>query len=213
MGLTTTFILGVLVFIGINTFVYSRGKSGLIESSSAKKAEAILVLGAYTYQDMVSPILRDRLLRGLELYQQGLAPKILVSGDHGRDDYDEVNAMRLFLQERGVPPEDIFMDHAGFSTYDSMIRARDIFQVKKLLVVTQEFHLVRAIYIARSLGLQAEGVTSDLSTYPALGSLQRRELLARIKAFGEVTINRSPTYGGTPHPITGDGTSTHDLRD
>jgi SanA protein len=203
---------GAALFLGINAWVYSKGKAGVVDISTATKADAILVLGAYTYESgMVSPILRDRLLVALELYQKELAPKILVSGDHGENDYDEVNAMRRFLEERGVPAEDIFMDHAGFDTYNSLIRARDIFEVQSLLIVTQEFHLTRAIYIGRALGLRCEGVTSDLAVYPSLDYLKKRELLARIKAFGEVLWGQEPVFGGETHPISGDGTVTHDL--
>ena len=211
MALLVTLGVGALTFVGINLRVAQVGKKAIVKPDQAPQAQAILVLGAYVYEGGdVSGILRDRLLAGLELYRQGLAPKILVSGDHGQDDYDEVNAMRKFLEQRGVPSEDIFMDHAGFDTYDSMIRARDVFEVKSVVVVTQEFHLVRALYIARSLGLEASGVCSDLSRYPSEGYLRQRELLARIKAFLEVNVERQPVYGGTPIPITGDGRLTHD---
>ncbi|MCA9775582.1 MAG: YdcF family protein [Candidatus Eremiobacteraeota bacterium] len=208
-----TVLIAVLLFIGINLWVRSKGRAGLTTEENVGQADAILVLGAYTYESgFVSPILRDRLVKALELYEKGVAPKFLVSGDHGRDDYDEVNAMRRFLEDKGVPPEDIFMDHAGFDTYDSMIRARDVFEAKKVVVVTQTFHLIRAVYIARALGLEAEGVPSDLSRYPSLSYLEKRELLARVKAFLEVNTRRAPKYGGKPHPISGDGTSTHDQR-
>ena len=204
-------MLGVFFFIFLNLWVYCRGRAKIVAAEEVATAEAILVLGAQVYESgQVSPILRDRLSMGLQLYQLGVAPKLLVSGDHGREDYDEVNAMRRFLEKKGVPARDIFMDHAGFDTYDSMIRARDVFQVKKVVVVTQYFHLVRALYIARALRLECQGVSSDLSRYSAQTYFQGRELLARIKAFLEVTFGRSPKFGGEPHPITGDGTSTHD---
>ena len=210
-----TFILfltiGVLLFLGVNLWVYRCGESGIVSPEEVPKEDAILVLGAYTYESgRVSPILRDRLLAALELYEAKRAPKFLVSGDHGQDDYDEVNAMRRFLEDRGVPAEDIFLDHAGFDTYDSMIRARDVFEVEKVLVVTQTFHLRRAVYVGRALGLDCHGVPSDLANYPSLGYLQKREWAARIKAFLEVNIRRSPKYGGSTHSISGDGTSTHD---
>lgn len=213
MAFLATVFLAVVFFVAVNLWVRSKGMAGLTTEDKVGKADAILVLGAYTYESgFVSPILRDRLLKALELYEKGVAPKFLVSGDHGQDDYDEVNAMRRFLEDRGVPPEDIFMDHAGFDTYDSMIRARDVFEAEKVVVVTQTFHLIRAVYIARALGLDAEGVPSDLSRYRSLGYLEKRELLARVKAFLEVNIRRAPKYGGDPHPVSGDGTSTHDQR-
>lgn len=195
----------------INLFVYQSGKAWIVSPERAPKTQAIMVLGAYAHQSgKPSRILKDRLQRGLELYQKGVAPKILVTGDHGQIDYDEVNAMRAFLEEQGVPPEDIFMDHAGFDTYDSMSRAQSVFEVETLLIVTQEFHLIRALYIARALGLEAHGVTSDLSVYQSESYLQRRELLARIKAFLDVNSARDPIFGGPAIPITGDGRKSHD---
>ena len=114
--------------------------------------DCILILGAGVRDDG-SPtlMLADRLDQGLALYQQGAAPKIIVSGDHGSSGYDEVNTMKAYLVERGIPSEDVFMDHAGFSTYDSLYRARDIFQAQKLIIVTQKYHLYRALYIADCL--------------------------------------------------------------
>ncbi len=211
LALLATLGLGLVTFVGVNVHVHRVGRAAIVSPDKTPEAQAILVLGAYVYEGgAVSGVLRDRLLMGLQLYQQGVAPKIIVSGDHGQRDYDEVNAMREFLEQRGVPPEDVFLDHAGFDTYDSMIRARDVFLVDSLVVVTQEFHLIRALYIARSLGLNAVGVASDLSVYPSESYLRKRELLARIKAFLEVNLERQPVYGGAPIPIRGDGRQTHD---
>ena len=208
LGLVATGLIGV---VGVNLYVKARGGARIVASSQAPRAEAALILGAFVHEDgQVSGILRDRLMQGLQLYRQGLVPKLLVSGDHGRPEYDEVNAMRIFLEERGVAPEDIFMDHAGFDTYDSMARARDVFAVKSVLVVTQDFHLSRAVYIARALGLEAHGVSSDLSRYPSEPYLRTREVAARVKAFLEVNTKRKPVYLGEVIPISGDGRETHD---
>ncbi len=97
------------------------------------------------------PMLRDRLLTGIELYKNGAAKKIIMSGDHGSSDYDEVNIMRRFALENGVREEDIFMDHAGFSTYDSIYRAKNIFEAENIITVSQKYHLYRALYIASVL--------------------------------------------------------------
>ena len=208
LGLVATGLIGV---VGVNLYVKARGGARIVASSQAPRAEAALILGAFVHEDgQVSGILRDRLMQGLQLYRQGLVPKLLVSGDHGRPEYDEVNAMRIFLEERGVAPEDIFMDHAGFDTYDSMARARDVFAVKSVLVVTQDFHLSRAVYIARALGLEAHGVSSDLSRFPSEPYLRTREVAARVKAFLEVNTKRKPVYLGEVIPISGDGRATHD---
>ena len=110
-------------------------------------------------------MLHDRLMRGVELYDVGAAPKLLMSGDHGHEEYDEVAAMKQFAIDAGIPSEDVFMDHAGFSTYESIYRAKEIYQADKILIVTQEYHLYRALYIADQLGVEAYGVSSDYHTY------------------------------------------------
>lgn len=179
----------VVVMLFIDDYVARSGSRYIISPADAPKADAIIVLGAKVAPDGTpSEILADRLDIGLELYKANRAQKIIVSGDHGRTNYDEVNAMRKYLQAKGAPREDIFMDHAGFDTYDSMYRARDIFLVKKAIVVTQEFHLVRALYIARKLGIEAYSVTSDIHFYPELKYLQVRELGSRFKAFLQADI-------------------------
>lgn len=205
-------VLVLVALVGINLWIYHRGNQLIVDVESARPAQAALVLGAYVFPDGgVSGILRDRLETALELYRSKKVQKILVSGDHGAEDYDEVNAMRRFLERRGVPPGDIFMDHAGFDTYDSLFRARDVFQAHSVVVVTQDFHLPRAMYIASCLKLQAEGVRSDLSRYPSENYLRFRETGARIKAFADLLLARKPVFLGPLIPITGDGRRTHDL--
>jgi len=148
--------------------------------------------------------LRDRLDHGYELYALGKAKKILVSGDHGQKDYDEVNAMKDYLMEKGVPREDIFMDHAGFNTYDSMYRAKEIFGVESLLICTQDFHIARSVYIARSLGIDAYGYPcDDNGINTRLNKL--RESFARVKAVADIFVKRKPKYLGDAIPISGDG--------
>lgn len=177
------------------------------------EADAILALGAYVFPDgTVSFMLYDRLNEAYELYENGKAGKILVSGDHGRKNYDEVNTMKKYLLDKNVPAEDVFMDHAGFSTYESIYRARDIFQVKKVIIVTQEYHLKRAIFIARELGLDAYGVASDRHDYGEVMKICRsREVLARNKDFFLAKFLKSqPTFLGETIPVTGDGRDTDD---
>jgi vancomycin permeability regulator SanA len=130
LGFLAVFIITMVLFV--NYYVQEVGGKYITAAKSVPKADAILVLGARVYANgNVSLMLNDRLTTGYELYKKGKAKKIIVSGDHGRKDYDEVNTMKSFLMEKGVPSEDIFMDHAGFSTYESLYRARDIFQVKR----------------------------------------------------------------------------------
>ena len=176
--------------------------------SDIPACDAVMVLGALVYNSSGRPsaLLRDRLDYGYELYAQGKAKKILVSGDHGRKDYDEVNIMMQYLLDKGVPREDIFMDHAGFNTYDSMYRAKAIFCIESLLISTQEFHINRSVYIARRLGIDAYGY--PCADRARMRWLNAREKLARVKAFWDTTIKRKPKYLGDTIPISGDGIAT-----
>lgn len=206
-------ILISVIVLSVNFYVWQEGQKYIIKPDSVPEVDAILILGARVYSDgNVSLMLSDRLTTGYELFQKGKAPKIIVSGDHGRKEYDEVNTMKSFLKEKDVPPEDIFMDHAGFSTYESLYRARDIFQVKKVIIVTQKFHLTRALFIARELGLQAYGVAADKHIYHyVMLRSELREMVARNKDFMTAKIIKPlPKYLGEVIPVTGDGRVTDD---
>ena len=205
--------LGLALLLIINALVFFPGRSLITTAAAAEPAQVALVLGAGVGADgRPTPMLRDRLETALELYRAGKVQKLLLSGDHSRPDYDEVNAMRRYLEERGVPPEDLFLDHAGFDTYDSMYRAAAVFQVEDVIVVTQEFHLPRALWIATRLGLDAQGVAADRFRYGVERVYAAREFAARVKAFGEVAVRRRPVFLGPVIPISGDGRATHDER-
>ena len=209
-------IIGVsmmIIVLAVNGFVKSSTKNQILEEgewSSLDDVDCILVLGAGVWGDRPSPMLEDRLLEGIKLYKNNVSPKIMMTGDHGTKEYDEVNVMKAFAIENGVPSGDIFMDHAGFSTYESIYRARDVFAAKKIIIVTQEYHLYRALYIANELGIEAYGVPSDPRQY--VGALYRelREILARNKDFIQCIFKPKPTYLGEVIPIFGDGNLTND---
>ena len=207
-------ILGLCLLFGIDFYVRSSTKDRIISpenASSVSDADCILVLGAGIRTDgSPSPMLQDRLNTGIALYQNGAAPKLLMSGDHGREDYNEVQTMKDITLEQGVPSEDVFMDHAGFSTYDSLYRARDVFQARKVIIVTQKYHLYRALYIARSLGLDAWGVSADTRRYRGQSQRDFREILARDKDFFVSVFKPLPKYLGDVIPITGNGDLTND---
>ena len=173
-------------------------------------ADCILVLGARVWKNgQPSHILEDRIITGIDLYRAGIAPALLMSGDHGTRGYDEVKAMKQYALEKNVPADCVFTDHAGFSTYDSCYRARDIFCAKKVVIVTQQYHLYRSVYIARCLGLEAYGVASDRRFIYGEKCRQVREFFARIKAVGAILIKARPRYLGEQIPIqTASGSAT-----
>ncbi|MBR4016465.1 MAG: YdcF family protein [Oscillospiraceae bacterium] len=205
------FIIAIVAF-SINGHVVLSTKKQIISPSeaAAKNADCVLILGCGILSSgQPSAMLSDRLAQGVALYKDGAAPKLLMSGDHGQKDYDEVNVMKNYALGQGVPSEDVFMDHAGFSTYESIYRAKSIFQAKKVIIVTQKYHLHRALYIANALGLEAYGVASDPRAYAGQTYRDVREILARNKDFFASIIKPAPTYGGNPIPVYGDGNLTN----
>ncbi len=188
-----------------------RSTKDRIDTQITQHYDCIIILGAGVRADgSMSDMLRDRMDTGIGLYFDGVADKIIVSGDHGREEYDEVNTMKAYAVECGVESSDVFMDHAGFSTYESLVRAREIFGVNSAVVVTQKYHLYRALYIADYVGIEAVGVSADLHTYRGQAVRDARELLARFNDRIRAYTRPAPKYLGDPIPITGDGDITND---
>ena len=213
MILAIIVVILALIILTINLYVKETTKKQIINNSDYTKLEnidCIIVLGAGIWGDKPSPMLEDRLLEAIKLYNNKVSPKIIMSGDHGRKEYDEVNIMKNFAIENGVPSEDIFMDHAGFSTYESIYRAKEVFEAKKVVIVTQKYHLYRALYIANQLGVEAYGVNSDPRRYVGEAYRELREILARNKDFINCIIKPEPTYLGESIPVSGDGNITND---
>lgn len=213
IGMRVILLIVFVALLGINFFVIAKTKNKILTEEQAKELEdvdCILILGAGIWGENPSPMLEDRLLQGIALYQNGVSNKIIMSGDHGKENYDEVNVMKRFAIEKDVKSEDIFMDHAGFSTYESMYRAKDIFKAKKILIVTQKYHIYRAIYVAEQLGLEAYGVNSDPRTYAGQAMRDLREILARDKDWLKCIIKPKPTYLGDTIPVSGNGDITND---
>ena len=207
--------LVVLMIGGINWYVCHVSSSAIENKiDNFKGYDVAMVLGAKVFPDgRLSDMMKDRADKALELYKAGLVKKILVSGDHGTDHYDETNTIRNYLLGKGIPREDVFMDHAGFTTFNSMYRARDVFKVKKMIVISQKFHLYRALYLADHLGLEVKGLEADQHNYNRWGlfELNVREVVACCKAVWQVDIaNSKPRFLGTVIPIKGDGRMTED---
>ena len=207
----------LLCFIGvgaINIYMLSSVSDLIVSPENAAKlddVDCVLVLGCLVKKDGTpSDMLADRIETGISLYELGVSDKLLMSGDHGQKEYNEVGTMKDYAIAADVPSEDIFMDHAGFSTYESVYRAKEIFGAKKIVIVTQEYHLTRALYIAKSLGIEAYGVSADVRTYSGQLARDGREMLARAKDFAYTVFKPSPTYLGDPVNIHGNGNVTND---
>ena len=213
IGIIFLIICTFIAIFDISLYVRLSTKGQILtesEYSSLSNVDCIIILGAGIWGDKPSPMLEDRLLEGIKLYQNGVSDKIIMSGDHGRKEYDEVNIMKNYAIEKGITSENIFMDHAGFSTYESIYRAKDVFQAKKVVIVTQKYHLYRALYIANSLGLEAYGVGSDPRQYVGATNREIREILARDKDFIKCIFKPEPTYLGDTIPVSGNGDITND---
>ncbi len=206
-------LTGTALLLLPNAYMVRTTQSNIIpaeEAADHAEWDCAIVLGAGVRNGKPTPMLRDRLLTAIALYQNGAVGKLLMSGDHGTEDYNEVGIMKAFAMEHGVPDSDIFMDHAGFSTYETMYRANEIFEARRVIVVTQTYHLYRALYDAERLGLEAVGVSADLEAYRGQTARDLREILARDKDFLWCLFRPEPTYLGDKIPVNGDGSLTND---
>ena len=211
--LIISLVLFFISFISINLSVLNTGNQYIVENiEEIKSAEVAIILGALVFDDRLSHIVIDRTETAIELYNNQKVLKILVSGDHGRKNYDEVNAIKDYLLEKGVPSEDIFLDHAGFNTYDSMYRAQYIFGINSAIISTQKFHLPRALYIAKELGIDAYGLPADKRLYGKETYNNTRESFARIKAWFNIKFQSLPKFLGEKIPITGDSQKSWDIK-
>ena len=203
--LTWGFGLLIVFVIAANVTIHQETKAYIYNGvASVPNAEVALIPGAaILINGGLSPIFLDRVNTAIKLYEAKKVKKILVSGDNSTLSYNEVNPVRKYLLSKGIPDEDIFLDHAGFDTYSSMYRARDVFGVTSLLITTQSFHLPRAVFIARSLGMRAYGVNADVGHM--LLKNYAREMLANEKAVLDLAGQRIPKYLGDKIPIMGDG--------
>jgi len=209
------FALLVLLIIFCNYEVIHTAKPLICKTmDEVPNSQAALVLGAKVFKNgYLANMTLDRANMGIALYRAGKVKKILVSGDHGHEGYDEVNTIRNYILKTGIPREDVFMDHAGFDTYSSMYRARDVFKVESLVVCTQQFHLDRAVFLGHCLGLKVSGIAADSIHYSKWNLLfsNIRESGARTKAWFAAKITHpTPHFLGDPIPISGDGRATED---
>ncbi|MGD9567113.1 MAG: vancomycin high temperature exclusion protein [Sedimentibacter sp.] len=206
-------VTSFLSFFFIDAYVKSSTENLIITADEALNInpDCVIVLGAGVRSNgSPSPMLQDRLITGIELYDKGVSDRLLMSGDHTQKGYDEVNIMKSYAIDEGIPSEHVFMDHAGISTYDSIYRAKEIFQADKIVIVTQKYHLYRALHIANKLEVEAYGVSADVRTYVGQDLRELREKAARVKDFFKATIKPSSRIGGEAIPVNGNGDVTND---
>lgn len=204
-------VVAVLVFVGTNAAAVLTTRDDIVDQQTAAAfdADAIVVLGASVRPDGTpSGILQDRLDDGIALYFAGAAPKIIMSGDNGTESYNECWAMKRYAVSQGVPSEDVFCDHAGFSTYETMYRTRHVFGAERIVVATQTYHLYRALYDAQGVGMEAIGVPSDYGEYANQSWYDIREVFARTKDFFQVLFSVPSTFVGDPISLDQSGDVT-----
>jgi vancomycin permeability regulator SanA len=188
----------LLIIARLTTAIHSKGRVYEIDDIPAERAA--IVFGAGLWRDGTpTPVLRDRIQAGAELYFAGKVEKLLMSGDNRFADYDEPTAMKNYAIELGVPENDIVLDFAGRRTYDTCYRAKEIFGLDSAILVTQEFHLSRALYICDALGVESTGINGDRRTYLKRSRFfwNTRETLATLTAFWDLYVTR-------PFPVLGE---------
>ena len=205
---TAVVALVVIVVVGANGYILLRENGNATSKvADVPAAEVAIVPGALVKPDgKMSAMLADRVKQAARLWHAGKVGKILVSGDHHTWGYDEPDTMRKVLVKHGVPPRDVFEDHAGFNTWATMARARSIFNVTDAVVVTNGFHMPRALFLAEEAGIHATGLNADLHQWGYQGEKSSvREIFSRVKAIADVTLD-TPAMAGRTIPIqTSDG--------
>lgn len=208
------FLVLIITVFALNGVVVGNSKNRIIKEEdigNIADIDAILVLGCKVNPNGSPSLMLDRRVeKGIELYEK-TGIKLLLSGDHGTNGYDEVNTMKDIVLNRNIPKEDVFLDHAGLSTYDSIYRAKYVYGINKMVIVTQKYHLYRALYIANKLGIEAYGIAADNIPYKWINIKNEiREVLARDKDVFKTIIKPSSKYVGDPIDIHGSGEVTFD---
>jgi SanA protein len=198
------FILGLISIIAVNVYVKSSTKKYISHTLKRfPKNDVGIIFGAGINGNQPSKYLKDRLDAGILLYKAKRINKILLSGDNGRQEYDELTVMKNYCFTHGVDTTKIFIDYAGFDTYSTMYRAKHIFKIKKAALISQEYHLNRAIYIGQKLGIKSVGYSANKGEYLGYKYVTFREYLSIFKSFFDVLRNREPRFLGNPINING----------
>ncbi|MCW2814103.1 MAG: hypothetical protein JWN84_1558 [Nocardioides sp.] len=205
MALVVAVVAVVALVATANAVVVVRtGDHVVSDAADVDPAQVAIVPGSLVLPDgRLGRVVQERVDAAVELYEAGTVDKLLVSGDNGSAAYDEPDAMRDAALAAGVPPEDVFTDYAGFSTWHTMRRAQQVFEVTSAVVVTQDHYVARSVDLARAAGLDAQGYVAG-----SRGS-GVREVLARVRGLGQATWQPAVT-GGPVIPITGAGRDSWD---
>lgn len=189
-------IVIILVPVIINFYVILSTKNRIVSGDSELLTDIdyIVILGAGIRRGKPSPMLEDRLKTGISLYNNDISNKILITGDHMNDDYDEVTVMKNYLLEHGIPEEDIITDNYGISTYDSIYRVKNVYKSNKVVIVSQRYHLYRTLFLSDNLDLESYGVEANLRYYYGQWYREIREILARNKDFIKGIIKPKAVY-------------------
>ncbi len=213
LKLLLVFLFAAIILVGFSLFLRVRFEKKIltIDAAAYEVRDAVLILGCGVYQDgSPTPMLNDRMITGIDAFIKGAGKKLILSGDHGQKNYDEVKTMKEIALSYGIREDDIFLDHAGFSTYDSIKRAKDIFGVDSLCIITQKYHLYRALFLADSLDIEAVGVAADTRAYKGQWLREVREILARAKDSFNAIFEPNAEIMGSPIDLSGDGRVTWD---
>jgi SanA protein len=203
-------IAGVIGALAIHHRVSSAGQGRIFSlEDEVPKHKVGLVLGALVFPNgRLSKMLQDRVDAGIDLYKRGVVEKLLMSGDNRTAHYNEVTAMRNYAIEHGVPSDDVVRDFAGFRTYDSIYRAKELWGLNDMIIISQKFHLPRSLFIAQKLGIDAIGVYAVDNPYRALARAELREKAARVVAWIDVLAGRDPYFLGQKETLSGDAQRT-----
>lgn len=197
-------IIGLIAVVSVNYYVKSSTKKNIHHSLKRfPKNDVGIIFGAGIRGDQPSKYLKDRLDAGILLWKAKRINKILLSGDNGREEYDELTVMKNYCYTHGVDTTKIFIDYAGFDTYSTMYRAKHIFNIKKATLISQEYHLNRAIYIGQKLGIKSVGYSANKGEYSGYKYVCFREYGSVFKSFFDVLRNREPHFLGNPIDING----------
>lgn len=198
------FLIGLVAIVSVNYYVKSATKKHIYYSlKKFPKNDVGIIFGAGVKVDQPSKYLKDRLDAGILLYKSNRINKILLSGDNGSEEYDELTVMKNYCFNHGVDSTKIFIDYAGFDTYSTMYRAKHIFKIKRATLISQEYHLNRAIYIGQELGIKSVGYSANSGEYRGYQYVTFREYGSVFKSFFDVLRNREPHFLGNPIDING----------